>query len=388
MPWGEVSTMSLRQEFVRLALQEGANRRELCRRFGVSPTTGYKWIQRYLSAGNAGLRDQSRRPHHSPGRLPPEMEQPLVDLRDDKPAWGARKLRRRLMDLGHEMPAISTCHAVLQRHNLIPASAGQVCRPMQRFERPHPNELWQMDFKGDFLLGTRERCFPLTIIDDHSRFSPCVQACPNQQEQTVRQALTGVFERYGLPDTILADNGSPWGYSEDHPQTRLTLWLLRLDIPVRHGRPYHPQTQGKEERFNRTFKDEVLRIRAAPLDDFPTAQKAFNRFRDCYNFERPHQALDDQPPITRYEPSPRTMPSTLPPLAYPKDARMRKVIDARFCFHGHTYRIGKPFSGEHIGLSSSDEDGVWSVYYGPYIVASLDERIQHLEKRTKLHKTI
>lgn len=378
MPWKEVSAMSEKREFVTLATMPGVNFRALCRRFDVSPTTGYKWIGRYRDGGEAALAERSRRPHHSPKRVESEVEDLVLELRDRYPFWGARKLRQWLIRQGHTMPAISTVHAILRRHDRIPPEAGEIRRPMCRFERDAPNDLWQMDFKGDFRLGRGGRCYPLTILDDHSRFSPCVQACADQRHGGVQSTLTRTFERYGLPWSILADHGPPWGDDRSSPHTRLTIWLLRLDVRVIHGRPYHPQTQGKEERFNRTLKDEVLRGRPPP-SDLAAAQAAFDRFRERYNFERPHESLGDEPPITRYRPSQRAMPARLEPLEYPEGFALRRVNGARIHFEGRRWRLGKPFEGQLVGLRPEAEDGLWSVYLGRHPVAKFDLRAQQVE---------
>ena len=264
MPFREVSAVELREEFVRLAGQAGANVRELCRRYGISPTTGYKWLARHASGGGEGLADRSRRPHTSPGQTAAAIEARIVALRDRHPAWGARKLRRRLQDLGIEgLPGISTVNTILSRHGRLDPAASAKHKAFIRFEKAAPNELWQMDFKGHFALR-QGRCHPLTVVDDHSRFAIGLQACADEQWTTVQAALTALFRRYGLPWRMLADNGAPWGDDADTPHTRLTVWLLRLDVPLSHGRPYHPQTQGKAERFHRSLVEEVLDRRFFP----------------------------------------------------------------------------------------------------------------------------
>ena len=222
MPWREVSAMDERREFVRLALQEGANRRELCRRFGISPDVGYKWLRRW-QAGDEQLAERSRRPSLSPSRSPAEMEAQVLAARERHPAWGARKLRRWLADQGATVPAASTVHEILRRHGRIdPRVSADQAR--LRFERPAPNELWQMDFKGWVTLAGGARCHPLTIVDDHSRFSPCLKACADQQGSTVRSHLESSFRRYGLPEAIFVDNGSPWGDASGGRWTRLCGW--------------------------------------------------------------------------------------------------------------------------------------------------------------------
>ena len=256
--------MSQRHEFVLLAGEAGSNFRQLCRRFGISPKTGYKWRQRFRSDGVAGLADRSRRPKTSPRLTAAAASAEVIAVRQAHPTWGGRKLHRRLRDLHCEMvPAASTCTAILRRAHLLVPGAGLAHTAVQRFERAQPNELWQMDFKGHIPTQAGPRCHPLTVLDDHSRFNVVLAACGDETGATVRTALTAAFGRYGLPEALLCDNGPPWGRS-DAPggpaHTALTVWLLRLGVRVLHGRPYHPQTQGKEERFHRTLRRSVSRF--------------------------------------------------------------------------------------------------------------------------------
>jgi transposase InsO family protein len=260
MPWQEVSVMDQRREFVRLAMQEGVNRRELCRRFGISPQTGYKWLVR-RAGGDEHLADRPRRPHSSPGRSTVAVEALVLTVRDEHPAWGARKIVRCLERDGHAPPAGSTVHAILRRHGRVDETGGTPGKPWQRFEKPAPNLLWQMDFKGRVTLMNGAACHPLTIVDDHSRYAVCLRAYGNEQSETVRSGLEATFHRYGLPDAMLVDNGSPWGDGPGQSWTRLGVWLLKLGVDVLHSRPYHPQTSGKNERFHRTLKAEVFALR-------------------------------------------------------------------------------------------------------------------------------
>jgi transposase InsO family protein len=316
MVWMEKSTVSLRQEFVELACREGANRRELCRRFGISPKTGYKWLARAEPGLPATLSDLSRRPHSSPARTAPVMEQAVIELRTQHPSWGGRKISRRLLELGHSSPPPpSTITAILHRHGLITAQASLAAQHWQRFEHEAPNALWQIDFKGDFETA-KARCYPLTLIDDHSRFNLALQACPNVAAISVRPQLQRVFERYGLPARINADNGAPWGSPRlaGHGLSELSVWLIRLGIRMSHSAPYHPQTNGKIERFHRSLKAEVLAGRR--FTDLPHAQQAFEHWRSVYNHERPHDALGLETPAMRYDPSTKRYPQTLPAIEY------------------------------------------------------------------------
>src|SRR4051795_11886906 len=311
MPWREVSVMEQRWEFVRLAMQEGANRRELCRRFDIHPQTGYKWLARWQA--NQDIADQSRRPRSSPRQTERAIEQRVVAVRDAHPAWGARKISRCLKREDISPPAISTVHQILRRSDRIKAPLGGAAAS-QRFEMPEPNQLWQMDFKGWIRLGNEAQCHPLTVVDDHSRYDLCLQACADQRGDTVRDRLELTFRRYGLPEAFFVDNGTPWGDPSGERWTRFSVWLLKLGIAVIHSRPYHPQSRGKNERFHRTLKDEVLAFKR--LRDLAEAQRVFDDWRATYNFDRPHQALCQDVPANRYRPSARSMPARLPAVEY------------------------------------------------------------------------
>lgn len=373
MPWREVSAVSLREEFVTLACVPGTNISELCRRFGVSRFTGYKWLGRFGSEGLPGLADRSRRPHHSPGRTPPVMEKAVVELRTTHPAWGGRKIRARLLALGMEnVPSPGAITAIVRRNGMPVGMDSAGRRDWQRFEHDAPNALWQMDFKGHFALG-RGRCHPLTVLDDHSRFSLGLDACADEQGTTVRERLTSIFRRYGTPARMLMDNGPPWGDDGQSRHTPLTVWLMRHGICVSHGRPYHPQTQGKDERFHRTLRVELLQGRTFP--DIPSCQDAFDRWRTVYNTERPHDALGLLPPASRYTLSPRTFRETPPPVEYGEGNHVRTVqAHGMISFCGRRLRIGKAFRGQKVALRPTTADGVWEVWFMTHRIASVDLR--------------
>lgn len=368
MTWKAQDLMSLRLEFVRRAQAEDANVRALCREYQISPKTGYKWLDRYRDAGPEGLSDRSRRPHTSPRRTLPEREAQVLAARSDHPAWGGRKLAACLRAQGQEgVPSPSTITAVLRRHGRLPPRVRGASAVGGRFERERPNELWQMDFKGHFPLSGGGRCHPLTVLDDHSRFLIGLWACADERYPTVRACLEAAFRLYGLPERILCDNGSPWGDAADSPHTVLTAWLLRLGVKVSHGRPRHPQTQGKDERLHRTLGEELLSRRA--LGDLPESQRAFDEWRRSYNEERPHEALEDQPPSSRYRPSPEPFPEELPPLVYPDGDPTRKV-DAfgKISWKGEAVRVGRAFQGERVALRRTEDPGRYLIYYGSHRV--------------------
>lgn len=375
MPWQARSIMSEREEFVVLAAAAGSNMTRLCERFGISRETGHVWLRRFNAGGAASLCDRSRRPRSSPGKTDDVMESLIVEIRRKHPAWGGRKIKARLEQLGHAgVPAASTVTAVLRRHGLITAEASAAATPWIRFEHPHPNDLWQMDFKGP--IATRSAaCHALTATDDHSRFALCVRACRDQQGTTVKHELTRMFERYGLPWRILADNGAPWGVDDSGAWTRLEVWLLKLGVVMVHGRPYHPQTQGKEERFHRTLNAELLR--RADFKSVPHAQTLMDRWRDVYNLERPHEALGLVPPASRYKPSERAMPSTLPRLE-PSPGQDACVVKegGTLRYRGRRWFLGLAWNQETLGVVRREPDGVLEVHFGPYRIAELHERTQ------------
>lgn len=370
MPWREVSIMEQRREFVALAMQEGANRRELCRRFGIHPQTGYKWLGRF-AGGDRELGDRSRRPQVSPARTAAAIEAQVLAVRDAHPAWGARKLVRCLARAGMRPPSPSTVHAILQRHGRIaPPPGGGAAH--QRFEKEAPNLLWQMDFKGPVRLAGDALCHPLTMVDDHSRFALCLAACGNEQATTVKAHLERTFRRYGLPEAMFVDNGGPWGFTLQEPWTRLGVWLLKLGVGVIHSRPYHPQSRGKNERFHRTLKAEVLAFER--FRDLAAAQRAFDRWRAIYNLERPHQALDQEVPASRYRPSPRPMPDRLPQVDYDPHETVRTVSSTKayVSFNGRLWKVPQAFCGERLAIRPLSRDGRYGVFFAAHRIATID----------------
>ena len=366
--------MSQRHEFVLLASQAGINFRQLCQRFRISPKTGYKWCARFRAAGVAGLLDRSRRPRSFPRIAADERSAMVIAVRQVEPTWGGRKLRRRLQDLQcPQVPAASTCTAILRRAGLLSAADGQQHTAWQRFERDQPNELWQMDFKGHVPTQAGPRCHPLTVLDDHSRFNVVLAACADETGATVMAALTAAFECYGLPQALLCDNGPPWGCSEPVcPYTSLTVWLLRLGVRVLHGRPYHPQTQGKDERFHKTLKRDFL-MQHTWLDLAHCARE-FPGFRHRYNCTRPHDSLGGATPVSRYKPSPRPLPSALPAIEYPLHDTVKRVRnEGSIILGGRHWYVGRAFGGLPVGLRPSPQtDRQWEVYFCEHRLGGID----------------
>lgn len=374
MSWKETTLMSTRLEFVLLAAQPGANLSALCRGFGISRKTAYKWLERYRLEGQDGLQDHSRRPHTSPSTSPSEIDALILKLHKQYPCWGARKLAALLPEALR--PHHSTIDAILRRHGCRVLGAPlKENSPVQRFEHVAPNLLWQMDFKGHFALTDSQagRCHPLTILDDHSRFGLCLIACTDQRSSTVRQAMTTTFERYGLPERITADNGTPWGTSGRGGLSKLEVWLIRLGIRIGHSRPYHPQTQGKDERFHRTLKLELLARRG--FNSIAECQREFDIWRECYNLVRPHEALGQQPPITRYRPSGRRLPSVLPEVEYDTSQPVRKVGSKGYIsYNSVPHFVGEGLRDEKVAIAPTATDGIFDVYFCHHRIRSIDTR--------------
>ena len=374
MPWEVKDRMSLIKEFVELATKEGAKIAPLCRQFGISRKTAYKWLARIEAEGLAGLECRTSRPLHSPRRTDEALTEAVLALRLTHPTWGSRKIRAKLEERGHlELPATSTITDILRREGLVISRTRTQNVAVGRFEHDTPNALWQMDFKGHFPTDAG-RCHPLTVLDDHSRFSLCLAALPDERRDTVQPMLEEVFRLYGLPERMTMDNGSPWGCSSPgQKHTRLTVWLIRLGIRVGHSRPNHPQTQGKDERFHRTLNEDV--VTRNHFRDLLDCQRSFDRWRDLYNTERPHEALGLKAPASRYKPSPRAFPEQLAPIEYLAGDEVRKVqLKGEVHYRGREWRVGKAFVGLPVALRPSEEDGIVEVYFCDHRVAKIDLR--------------
>lgn len=322
MPWRETSPVEERIRFVLLVRQGLAPVSDACRRFGVSRKTGYKWL--LVSAGGLrDLQDRSRRPHRSPGRIAWALEERIVDLRKEH-GWAGRKISRLLeRDEGIRVSP-ATVDRVIQRQGLVSEWRGKGA--WSRFERARPNELWQMDHKGEYTLRDG-RCVPLSVLDDHSRFAVGLSAQNSSSLVETEASLRGCFERYGLPQAMLMDHGSPWWSTTNSlGLTQLSVWLIEQGITLLYGAIRHPQTQGKVERFHRTL-DRSLRNRGLPTTR-REMHAALGRFREEYNEVRPHEALGLEVPSSRYEPSARPYQRTAPAWEYPTGSEVRRLNSA------------------------------------------------------------
>lgn len=372
MPWKEYTMEQSRLDFVTEALENKISFSELCRNYSITRKTGYKWMERFNNGES--LKDLSRKPFHTPNKTPADVEQVIINARLKHPEWGPRKLRKWLENNGYDnLPSTSTFAAILKRNGFITPQASAAHTPYKRFERSSPNQLWQTDFKGDFLLQNQTRCFPLTITDDCSRYSLNIKALDNTRLPDVKASFVWLFKTYGLPDAILCDNGNPWGVSQGSGYTRFDIMLMQLDIQPMHGRPLHPQTQGKEERFHRTMKQELLKY-YIPFD-LNDAQKCFDKWRYEYNHERPHEALELKAPADVYVCSEREMPDRIRDYEYPDSRGIRKVKSTGyFSYNSHTYFLSEAFANETIYVYPAEKDGFVNIRYRNFKIGKINLR--------------
>jgi transposase InsO family protein len=374
MPFNTKTVMEQRLEFTMQATKSAISFSLLCHRYGISRVTGYKWLNRYQQQGLEGLLNQSRKPKRSPNRSPSLIEEYVISQRKENPEWGSKKihsiLKRKHLEgkWNDHIPARSTIHQILKRHGLISTSKSEQSESWTRFEHQYPNDLWQMDFKGYFPLQNQQLCHPLTILDDHSRFNLALTACLNQQYQTVKECLIKVFAQYGIPYSILADNGAPWGTAGndttcgERSYTHLEKWLIEQNIRIIHGRYYHPQTQGKEERFHRTLKAELLQYEN--FRDHHHCQNRFDWWREKYNCRRPHEGIDMQVPAQRYQPSKRAFKSVAEAPEYDLTDTVKRVNSSGcISLNNKQHKIGKAFIGDYVAVRPTIEENVFEVYF-------------------------
>lgn len=372
MPWKEETTMSLKEEFVKRALVMEQTFSSLCSEFNITTKTGYILLDRFKNEGLSGLLPRSRKPKSSPSKTDEGMESLIITTRIQHPTWGPRKIFRYLANKDiKSLPAISTISEILKRNNLITIEESLKRKKLIRFEREKPNDLWQIDFKGKFQLLTKQTCYPLTMLDDHSRFSLAIKACKNEQFLPVKKHLTHTFQIYGLPNQINFDNGNPWGNSKLLSYTALTVWLMQLGIRVTHSRPRHPQTNGKLERFHRTLKEDL--ISRHPMRSFLHAQKQFGAWRHLYNHDRPHEAIDMDVPAKRYQASNRSMPDKLPIIEYDDGAILRKVRgNGYITYKGTQYLVGEAFRNNLVRVSVDELSRDIAIYFGQFQIYTYD----------------
>ena len=365
--------MEERMRFM-VRLLEGEEMSLLCREFGISRKTGYKIFERYKDCGLEALTDRSRRPFRYGNQLPVQVETAILSLKREKPHWGARKLRELLLrkfPSEVKVPAVSTIHCVLDRHGLIQAMGPRRnrARGTPLSTGAHPNDVWCVDYKGEFLLGNRRYCYPLTVTDHASRYLLLCEAMESTKEEGAMTAFERLFKERGLPGAIRSDNGLPFaGPHALFQLSKLSVWWLRLGIDIERIKPGKPQQNGRHERMHRTLKKETTR--PAQMS-FLAQQEVFDRFVDEFNGERPHEGLGMKMPAEVYMPSPRPY-TGLTELDYPFHDRTVVVTTCgRICLHNKKINLSHVFQGQTVGLKEVDE-GVWLVSFMDYDLGYID----------------
>jgi putative transposase len=380
MPWRECCRVDERLRFV-ARLLDGEKMAVLCREFDISRKTGYKIFSRYKACGMEGLTDRSRRPYRQANQLPFQVETLIVQLRREHPSWGAPKIREKIRRLHTEisLPAISTVHAVLDRNGLVNrvgrrahyfAEGTQLSRPTQ------PNELWCADYKGEFMLADRRYCYPLTITDFASRYLLCCDALENTRGEYAFAVFERAFKEFGLPLAIRTDNGIPFASrTAFFGLSRLSVWWLRLGISIERIEPGQPQQNGRHERMHLTLKKEATK---PPAKNFLQQQGKFDRFMDCYNNQRPHQALNMKYPAEVYRPSARAYMG-LAELEYPFHDRTILVTSCgRICIGRRKINLSCVFAGQRVGIKEVSEK-IWLVSFMKYDLGFFDEECGRVE---------
>src|SRR5215471_16725014 len=372
MPWQECNPMDERLKFI-ARLLDGDKMAELCREFGVSRKTGYKILNRYNSCGLQGLTDRSRRPYRQANQLPVQIETLIVRLKQDKPNWGAPKIRERLARLYPDVhtPAISTVHAVLDRHGLVKrrsrrrnrAKGTPLSHPLQ------PNDLWCADYKGEFMLADRRYCYPLTISDFASRYLVACEALSTTKESYAFSVFEAAFKDFGLPASIRTDNGVPFASPNSlFGLSKLSVWWLRLGIQIERIKPAHPQQNGRHERMHLTLKREATKPASRNL---LKQQERFDRFLQIFNDERPHEALGMKYPTELYVSSSRPYKG-LSELEYPFHDRTITVTNCgRICLGTRKINLSTVFAGQNVGIKEV-ADKVWLVSFMQYDLGFFD----------------
>lgn len=366
MPWERRTVYEQREEFAQAAM-ECRNFSALCREFGISRRTGYKWLERYKAG--MPMSDRSRRPARNPGKTPPEVEARILAVREDC-GWGAKTIHKVLEREGcTELPCTKTVNNILRRNGCIQEDESLKRRPFQRFEKDACNRMWQTDFKGEFRMADGNYCFPLDILDDHSRFLICIK--PNLSTgNVVIPTFIEAFRTFGMPDSILSDNGAQFaGFKKGY--TQFEKWLMDLDILPIHGRIKHPQTQGKIERFHRTLKSELLKRHS--IADIEDAERQFQCWREKYNHMRPHETLGMRCPGEVYDPSGRKYPEEISPYEYGGQYHVIKVNSWGYVrFDKWQIYLSETMIGQNIEFRPSSDGETFAACYRNYKIAEVD----------------
>ena len=376
MPWKETCPMEQRVEMIGDWLKNESSITELSKVYGVSRVTIYKWLNRFRREGPAGFSERSRAPCQHPNAVPSEMVQILVSTRLSHPRWGPKKIRSLLNEQypEEEWPALSTISTIFKREGLVKSrrirhTVGAYTQPFLECDRP--NKVWSADFKGQFRTKDGKLCYPLTITDNFSRFILLCRGLERPTHDQVKPWFEVTFRKYGLPEAIRTDNGSPFASVGLGGLSRLSAWFIKLSIKPERIEKAHPEQNGRHERMHRTLKEATA---IPPQANLTEQQKAFNQFVEEYNFERPHEALKMKKPGEVYETSKKVYNSKTPPMRYSPEFAVRSVRDSgEFRWNGKRVYISQALSGERIGLVQLKDEYRWEIRYGFNILGILDD---------------
>jgi transposase InsO family protein len=370
--------MEQRVEMVGDWLKNGSSISELSKIYGVSRVTIYKWLSRFKAEGPAGFHERSRAPHQHPNAVPAEMVRVLVSTRLSHPGWGPKKVRSLLKEQypEEEWPSLSTISMIFQREGLVKPrrirhTVGAYTQPFLECDRP--NKVWSADFKGQFRTKDGKLCYPLTITDNYSRFILLCRGLERPTHDHVKPWFEATFRRYGLPEAIRTDNGSPFASVGLSGLSRLSVWFIKLGIRPERIEKAHPEQNGRHERMHRTLKEAAIN---PPRANLAKQQKAFHNFVEEYNYERPHEALQMKKPAMVYELSQRTYISRSAPMKYSSETIVRPVRNSgEIVWQGKRIYISQALCGERIGLAQIDDSHNWEIRYGFYKLGILDNRL-------------
>ena len=389
MPWKETCPMDQRIEFIADYLHGDYTKKDLCMLYGISRPTGDKWIKRYHDHGPEGLQERPRRPHHHPDTTAPEVVERIVEAKLAHPSFGPKKVmdRLRAQEPNTPWPADSTAGDILKRNGLV--------RPRRKRRHvpadPHtlvtcnaPAQSWSADFKGDFRLGNGQRCYPLTLTDNHSRFILQCRALRHMTTAAVKPWFEWVFRQYGLPETLRTDNGSPFASSAVGGLTQLSKWWVRLGIRPERIRPATPSENGRHERRHRSLKEAVIN---PPASSLSAQQRRFDSFVEEFNWQRSHEGLGRLTPGQVHEVSLRPYPAKLPTIEYDSAVTVRRVRrTGEFKWRGRLLYLSQVLAQEPIGLVPCD-NACWEIRYSFHLLGVLDERTYTITSAKEWHQT-
>lgn len=378
MPWKVSHVVTERMNFI-VRVKNGERMSELCREYGISRKTGYKFLERFERLGASGLEDQRRAPIRQAHRTSAAMEKQILQLKTRYASWGARKLRERLLRTSSgdlRVPSVLTIHRILAKHGRVETRKSRRSQPAFRSEKirqtTQPNQIWAMDFKGQFRTQDQKLCYPLTLTDHYSRYVLACEALEDTRSLPVEGVLRMLFEEQGLPEAILSDNGCPFGAVGLFGLSRISVWLLRLEVDVLRIEPGHPEQNGRHERMHLSLKRATTRPSARNLLQ---QQERFEHFKHEYNFERPHEALGMKTPSEVWAKPKRTLPGQLPEPDYSAHDLVRIVYESGLVAlqNGTKFHLSKAFAGQPIALTEED-DGLWRVSFMRYDLGFVDAK--------------